>query len=234
MPINTRKNTAPFTKRIAAVTSVALLGASVALVASAPAAHAQEPAAPVKGTVIDGLDYGPLAQFIGTWKSVDSVGVDVAPGQTGSRVGKDGRAVSPFYETITFAPALGVTNDSVQNLVAVAYHEAVFRRWNNRQFHDQIGYLIYDKQRQTVYNTFCLPRGVCVVAEGKPGNKMTLTAMSKGIAESQFMLKNDKTIGFSITYDVFGNTLKFTEKTDLFVYGKPFSHVDSDALRKMN
>jgi hypothetical protein len=225
--MNTREKAWRFTKRVAAVGSVALLGATAALVAPATAAHAQ-------GTTIDGLDYGPLAQFIGTWKSANAVGVDVAPGDTGSRVGAGGRAVSPFYETITFTPAGGATNDSVQDLAAVAYHQAVFRISNNHQFHDQIGYLIYDKVRHTVYDTFCIPRAVCGVAEGKPGNKMTLTTLSKGIAESQFMLKNDKTLGYSITYDISGSTLSFTQETKLYVYGKPFSHVDSDTLRKIN
>jgi hypothetical protein len=36
------------------------------------------------------------------------------------------------------------------------------------QFHDQTGYLIYDKKDRKVYDTFCIPRGVCVVAEGLP------------------------------------------------------------------
>src|SRR5665647_1969106 len=57
--------------------------------------------------VIAGLDYGPLVGLIGTWKSAPNGGVDVAPGQAGSKVGKGKPAVSPYYETITYTPAGG-------------------------------------------------------------------------------------------------------------------------------
>src|ERR1035437_10282733 len=50
-----------------------------------------------KTSVIDGIDYGPLVGLIGTWKSAPSGGVDVAPGQSGSKVGQGEPAVSPYY-----------------------------------------------------------------------------------------------------------------------------------------
>src|SRR5665811_1958097 len=59
-------------------------------------------------SVRGGLDYGPLVGLIGTWKSdLKGPGVDVAPGQVGSKVGVGKRAVSPYYETITYTPAGG-------------------------------------------------------------------------------------------------------------------------------
>ncbi|MDH6153395.1 MULTISPECIES: FABP family protein [Paraburkholderia] len=114
----------------------------------------------------------------------------------------------------------------------MAYTLQVFRKRDNKQFHDQRGYLIYDKKKQIVYDSFCIPRAVCVVAEGKAGNKMTLTSQSKGIAESQYMAKNDATSVFSITFDLTGDTLRYLQKTQLHVYGKSFTHVESSALSK--
>jgi len=46
------------------------------------------------------------------------------------------------------------------------------------------------------------------------------------------MLKTDRTQAFSVTFTLSGNTLKYKQKTDLQVYGKPFSHTDSDTLKK--
>jgi hypothetical protein len=181
--------------------------------------------------VIAGLDYGPLVGLIGTWKSAPG-GVDVAPGQAGSKVGKGKPAVSPYYETITYTPAGGVVNASEQHLTALYYRQQVFAKSDNKQFHDQTGYLIYDKKAQKVYDTFCIPRGVCVVAEGAPGTTMTLKTQSKGVAETQFMLKTDRTEAFSVTFTLSGNTLKYDQKTDLQVYGKPFSHTDSSSTLK--
>src|SRR5665811_1847257 len=182
--------------------------------------------------VIAGLDYGPLVGLIGTWKSAPNGGVDVAPGQAGSMVGKGKPAVSPYYETITYTPAGGAVNATEQHLAALYYRQQVFAKKDNKQFHDQTGYLIYDKKYRKVYDTFCIPRGVCVVAEGAPGTTMTLKTQSKGVAETQYMLKNDSTQAFRITFTLSGNTLKYAQTTDLQVYGKPFSHTDFDTLKK--
>ena len=179
--------------------------------------------------VIDGIDYGPLVGLIGTWESDPNGGVDVAPGQTGSTVGQGGSAVSPYYETITYTPAGGAVNASEQHLAAVYYHQQVFATSDNKQFHDQTGYLIYDQQNQMVYDTFCIPRGVCVVAEGAAGTTMTLTTKSNGVAQTQFMLNTDRTDAFSVTFTLSRNTLKYDQTTDLQVYGKPFSHTDSSS-----
>jgi len=185
-----------------------------------------------QSSVIGGLDYGPLVGLIGTWKSAHNGGVDVAPGQAGSTVGQGNRAVSPYYETITYTPAGGAVNASAQHLAALYYRQQVFAKSDGKQFHDQTGYLIYDKDAQKVYDTFCIPRGVCVVAEGAPGTTMTLKTKSNGVAQTQFMLKTDRTEAFSITFKLSGNTLKYHQTTDLQVYGKPFSHTDSDTLTK--
>src|ERR1035437_3082947 len=180
--------------------------------------------------VIGGLDYGPLCGVIGTWKSAPHGGVDVAPGQAGSEGGKGTPAVSPFSETITYTPAGGAVNASDQHLAALYYRQQVFAKSDGKQFHDQTGYLIYDKDGRKVYDTFCILRGVCVVAEGAPGTRMTLKTKSNGVAQTQYMLKTDRTEAFSITFTLSGNTLKYHQTTDLQVYGKPFSHTDSDTL----
>ncbi|WP_408832189.1 hypothetical protein [Acidocella sp.] len=77
-----------------------------------------------------------------------------------------------------------------------------------------------------------LPRAVCVVADGKAGDTMTLTAGAQGIAQSPFMLKNDTTSKFTITFNISPDKLTFREEENLHVYGKPFTHMDSDSLSK--
>ena len=223
------------TSRTLALAAVGLMVAATtaAFSGSSTGSSSSTAAAAAETGVIAGLDYGPLVGLIGTWKSApNGGGVDVAPGQAGSKVGKGKPAVSPYYETITYTPAGGAVNASEQNLAALYYRQQVFAKSDNKQFHDQTGYLIYDKKDQKVYDTFCIPRGVCVVAEGAPGTTMTLKTQSKGVAETQYMLKTDRTQAFSVTFTLSGNTLKYKQKTDLQVYGKPFSHTDSDTLKK--
>ena len=177
-------------------------------------------------------DFGPLQPLIGTWKTVNT-GVDIAPGRTGSTVGQGGPAVEPFYEVRTFEAAADAVNNSDQSLVAIYYKQEVFRQRDDAKFHDQRGYLIYDKKNQMVYNSYCVPRAVCVVAEGKAGTKMTLTAPSRGIAESAYMTTNATTQAFSITIEIGQDTFSYTQTTKLSSYGKDFSHTDAATLERV-
>lgn len=176
-------------------------------------------------------DFGPLKTLIGTWKSTTSGGVDIAPSQKSTPIGEGKPAVEPFYEVITFEAAADATNASDQYLTAIYYSQEVFRKKNNSKFHDQRGYLIYDKKNNAVYNAYCVPRATCVVAEGKVGKKITFNAKSTGIAQSDYMDKNAKTTDFIMTLDLsVPNKITYQQTTKLNIYGKPFAHTDASTL----
>lgn len=181
------------------------------------------------------LDFGPLESLIGTWKTVDSGGVDVAPGQNGSNVGRGGPAVEPFYEVITFKPEADATNASEQYLTAIYYEQEVFRKRDDGKFHDQRGYLLYDKKNQLVYNSYCVPRGVCIVSEGKASSKIDFNTSKEGIAQSKFMVNNALTTGFTMSMDFTDeDILRYAQTTSLNIYEKPFAHSDSSTLKRSN
>ncbi len=180
------------------------------------------------------LDFGPLKSLIGTWKTVQSGGIDVSPAQKGSKVGQGGPAVEPFYEVITFIPVADAINASDQYLTAIYYEQEVFRKRDNGKFHDQRGYFLYDKKNQLVYNSFCVPRGVCIVSEGKAGSKIDFTTSSEGIAQSKFMVDSASTTGFNMMIDFTEkDKLHYSQTTNLKIYGKPFAHSDSSTLEKV-
>ncbi|MGY3572578.1 heme-binding beta-barrel domain-containing protein [Vibrio paucivorans] len=184
-------------------------------------------------TEINGMDFGPLAPLVGTWKSVESGGIDMSPGQEDSDVGKGGPAVTPFYEVMTFEVAADATNASDQYLVALYYKQEVFRKSDDSKFHDQRGYLIYDQENQIVYNSFCVPRTTCVTAEGPAGNNMTLVASKRGIAESEYMTDNATTTNFTMNLNISENELTYSQSSELNIYGKPFAHTDASTLYKV-
>ncbi|CAM4054761.1 MULTISPECIES: heme-binding beta-barrel domain-containing protein [Vibrio] len=184
-------------------------------------------------TVINGLDFGPLAQFVGTWKSVESGGVDISPAQEGTTQGKGAPAITPFYEVMTFEVAADAKNASEQYLVALYYKQEVFRKLDDTKFHDQRGYLIYDKDNQMVYNSYCVPRTTCVTAEGPAGNEMTLKVAARGIAESNYMTANASTTDFTMNIKIDGDTLTYSQTTALDIYGNAFAHTDSSVLERV-
>ncbi|GAM68886.1 probable signal peptide protein [Vibrio sp. JCM 19236] len=202
-----------------------LLALSAAVPFSAVADH--------DNTVINGLDFGPLAQLVGTWQSTAAGGVDISPAQTGTPQGEGAPAITPFYETMTFEVAADAVNASEQTLVALYYKQEVFRKADDSKFHDQRGYLIYDKDNQIVYNSFCVPRATCITAEGVAGTDMTLKVSDRGVAESNFMKDNATTTDFSMTLKIEGDTLTYSQSTALNIYGKEFAHTDTSTLQRM-
>ncbi|MCX2760779.1 heme-binding beta-barrel domain-containing protein [Vibrio sp. Sgm 22] len=183
---------------------------------------------------INGMDFGPLAKLVGTWKSVETGGVDISPGQEGTDVGAGGPAVTPFYEVMTFEVAADATNASDQYLVALYYKQEVFRKADDSKFHDQRGYFIYDQKNQIVYNSYCVPRTTCVTAEGPAGDTMTLVASKRGIAESEYMTDNATTTGFTMNISISDDTLTYSQTTGLEIYDNAFAHTDSSTLVKVN
>ena len=109
-------------------------------------------------TVIEGIDYGPLAALVGVWKG--DKGLDLSPEP-------DGIERNPYYEVITFELAGDVTNAEEQTLSVVRYHQVVSRKSNDEVFHDQVGYWLWDPADNTIVENFTIPRGVAVVAGGK-------------------------------------------------------------------
>ncbi|MFS1891826.1 heme-binding beta-barrel domain-containing protein [Vibrio lentus] len=182
---------------------------------------------------INGMDFGPLAKLVGTWKSVETGGVDISPGQEGTDVGAGGPAVTPFYEVMTFEVAADATNASDQYLVALYYKQEVFRKADDSKFHDQRGYFIYDQKNQIVYNSYCVPRTTCVTAEGPAGDTMTLVASKRGIAESEYMTDNATTTSFTMNISISDDTLTYSQTTGLEIYDNAFAHTDSSTLVKV-
>ncbi|MGF1851650.1 heme-binding beta-barrel domain-containing protein [Vibrio satsumensis] len=199
------------------------LGIAAAISAPAIADH----------STINGMDFGPLAKLVGTWKSVETGGVDISPGQEGTEVGAGGPAVTPFYEVMTFEVAADATNASDQYLVALYYKQEVFRKADDSKFHDQRGYFIYDQKNQVVYNSYCVPRTTCVTAEGPAGDTMTLVASKRGIAESEYMTDNATTTGFTMNISISDDTLTYSQTTGLEIYDNAFAHTDSSTLVKV-
>ncbi len=181
-------------------------------------------------TTIDGVDYGPLYQLIGSWRG--DKGLDVAPEPNG----EDRNA---YYDEISFTPSGAATNAEEQQLVTVRYHQLVRKRKNGKIFHDQIGHWIYEPATGMILHSLSIPRGLCVLAGGKLAQdgaetvfEVEATAGSEtfGIVQSPFMLQKAKTTAFRMTLKIYGNELHYEETTSLDIYGRQFEHTDGCAL----
>ena len=189
-------------------------------------------------TTIDGINYGPLAALVGVWRG--DKGVDRAPEP-------DGEERNPYYETIRFETAGDVTNAEQQTLSVVRYHQVVSRKSNDKVFHDQVGYWLWDPADDTIVETFTIPRGVAVVAGGKLGEPADLAqelvfevaadanSPEFGIVQAPFMFKQAKTTAFTHSLTVKGDEMRYTESTILDIYDKTsYDHKDVNTLRRVS
>ncbi len=184
-------------------------------------------------TIIDDVDYGPLAGLVGVWKG-DS-GMDVAPEP-------DDDEHNPYYETITFEAAGDVTNAEEQVLAIVRYHQVVYRKSNDKAFHDQVGYWLWDKATDTVIQTLTIPRAVTLLAGGTAAREagrivFTVKAVAGdpdwGIVQAPFMQSKARTTEFRHTLILDGDTLSYDETTVLDIYDKhEYQHTDQNTLTR--
>lgn len=179
-------------------------------------------------TLIDGVEYGPLAGLIGTWSG--DKGLDVSPEP-------DGSEENPYFETIRFDPVGAVVNAGVQRLAAVRYHQVVSRKSDRKPFHDQAGHWMWDASAGVVLQSVSIPRGVCVLASGRPETRgdaviLAVQAEPEGIVQSAFMRDRARTTGFSHTITLRGDGLTYAETTRLEIYGKTFDHTDGNTLQR--
>ncbi len=186
--------------------------------------------------IIDGIDYGPLAGLIGKWKG--DKGVDRAPAATG------GEERSPFYETLLFEACGDVDNANEQVLSIVRYHQVVHRKSNDKVFHNESGYWSWDAKNGILMQALTIPRGFALVAGGRfdaresYSGELTLEVKAAdgdaewGIVQSTFLREKARTLAFSHKIVIHGDSLSYSESTQLKIYGREYNHTDVNRLTR--
>ena len=184
-------------------------------------------------TMINGVDYGPLHQLIGSWRGEKGLNLSPEP---------DGEEKHTFYDEIKFTPSGAAENAEEQNLVTVKYHQVVRKRNNGKVFHDQVGHWIYEPATEMIVHSLSIPRAVCVLAGGKLEQvgdeavfdvRATAGSDSFGIVQSPFMLEKAKTTAFHMTLKISGDQMVYEETTSLDIYGRQFAHTDANTLQRV-
>ncbi len=185
-------------------------------------------------SVINGVDYGPLAQLLGKW--IGNKGMDNAP-DSNANPDKTG-----FTDEINFTVSGPSENAEEQELVTIRYHHVVRKLENGQIFHDQIGHWIYEPATKNIMHSLSIPRAVCLLAggqyeendgEGIFNVEAKQGSETFGIVQSPFMLNKAKTTAFRMELSVKGNELKYREQTSLEIYGKTFEHTDESVLHRV-
>ena len=179
----------------------------------------------------DNLDYGPLQGLIGIWQGES--GMDIAPEP-------DGDDHNPYYETIVFEAAGDVDNADTQELNIVRYHQVVSKKRNDKEFHNESGYITWEPESQDLVLSLVIPRGVALVAHGEfvsSDDEIVFkfqadTNSEWGIVESPFMRDHAHTERFSREIRLVGDQLTYSQTTQVSIYGRLAQHTDTNRLTK--
>lgn len=185
-------------------------------------------------SMIDGVDYGPLAQLLGNWSGIK--GLDISPGS-------DAKVENSLYtDEIVFSVAGPAENAEAQELVAIQYHHVVKKLSTGHIFHDQVGHWIYERNTGAIMHSLSIPRGVCLLAGGKYQEESGASIFHVkaregnpryGIVQSPFMHKKAQTKAFEITLSVTPDEMNYQQIISLHIYGKDFEHVDKSSLSRV-
>ncbi len=177
----------------------------------------------------------PLNKLIGIWTG--NKGMDIAPED-------GGQEENPYYETLTIEPVdIEIENADEQNLLAVRYHQVVTEIADEEVSHDESGYWIWDKDKNTIMNSFSIPRGICVLAGGThkepTENKLSIEVSANlddpdwGITQSPFMKQKARLLAFTRSLSIDGDVLVYNQESTVDIYGKVFKHTDSNTLSRI-
>ena len=173
---------------------------------------------------------GPLAPLAGTW---EGSGVDRHPVAAGAKT-------EAYRERIVFE-AIDPQTNGPQLLYGLRYHVHI----NNDElltFHDQVGYWLWEPATGTILQTVAIPRGQVAMATGTAARdartftvKATFGSPTAGIVSGPFLDKNFKTLEYTLTITLNGDSFTYEQDTVLLVAGRPepFHHTDRNTLRRV-
>lgn len=169
----------------------------------------------------------------GSWES--DQGLDT------SRI-KSKETLTRFREKIVFEP-LGPVNNGPQALYGLRYSTVCWRLDEDEPFHEELGYWLWDKDRNQVMRCFMVPRGVLVNAGGhveENSKKFRLEAElgshTYGILSNRYLDDSYKMKRYwlEVTINADG-TFSYKEDTELWipVDQEIFHHMDENTLKKV-
>lgn len=174
---------------------------------------------------------GPLQSLVGIWEGVK--GDDIAP--------DDDRGVenNKFRERLIFEDT-GLVANHEQKLYGLRYKTTAWRIGAADPFHEELGFWMWDSDKQEVMRCFVIPRGITVLAGGKVGPddssfKLTSRVGSEtyGISASSFLNEEFKTLRYDLEVTKHGeNSFSYFEDTQLRIKGQNsiFHHTDKNTL----
>ena len=180
---------------------------------------------------------GPLTPFVGHWEG--NVGVDLSYHNEDDETGK-----TSYFEKAWFKP-IPQTKNGKQVLEGLNYGMTAWRHGEEAMdpFHDEVGFLLWDKVHGEVMRTVVFGRGIAILAgsSAKPDDR-TLTFDARpgeahyGVLQNKYLLERAEIRDFKSTFTINDDgTLSYTSDLllKLAATGEEMHHTDRNTLRRV-
>lgn len=181
---------------------------------------------------------GPLTPLVGEWEG--NVGVDL------SYQNKDDVTLeTSYFEKASFKP-IPIQENGQQSIEGLKYHSTAWRHGEEAMdpFHDEVGYLLWDKKNGQVIRSVVFGRGIAILAgaDAKPRDKeihfkATPGDPCYGILQNKYLLERAELRSFTSTFK-FNDDGTFTHSSDLVLKlmalkGEEMHHTDVNTLHRV-
>lgn len=179
---------------------------------------------------------GPLTPLVGEWEG--NVGVDLSYHNKDDETSETG-----YFEKASFKP-IPTQENGQQVIEGLKYSMVAWRHGEEAMdpFHDEIGYLLWDKVRGQVKRAVVFGRGISILAGSDAKPRDTVLHFNAkagspryGILQNMYLLERAEIKTFESTFTINPDG-SFTYTSDLFMKlaatgGKEMHHTDTNTLR---
>ena len=176
---------------------------------------------------------GPLGPLAGIWESAK--GVDLHPESYGP-------LSEPYRERYELQPIDPQTNGP-QLFYGLRYRTFIRRLDEEKAFHDQVGFWLWEPATGAIIHTLAIPRGQVAMATGvaapdarKFELKAELGSTQNGILSNPFLERAYRTLAWTIAVTVHDNgDWSYAQDTQLQIEGRSeiFHHTDRNRLTRV-
>lgn len=182
---------------------------------------------------------GPLTPLVGEWEG--NTGVDLSYHNADDVTGK-----TSYFSIASFHPIPLQTNGQ-QNMEGLSYKMTDWRHGEESMapFHDESGYLLWDKNLGKVLRCVVFGRGIAIMAVAEAGARdTTLTftatpgAKDYGILQNEYLLQRAELKSFKSVF-TFNDDGTFTHNSDIVLRlkaqgDKDMHHTDKQTLHRVH
>lgn len=180
---------------------------------------------------------GPLTPLVGEWEG--DVGVDLSYHNKEDETSETG-----YFEHAWFKP-IPIVENGKQTMWGLNYEMTAWRHGEEAMdpFHDEVGYLLWDKGNGQVMRCFAVPRGIAFLAGSNAGpHDKSITFKSEpgsgtyGVSQNKYLMERARIMAFQSTF-TFNADGTFSYTSDLVLKlaatGGEMHHTDRNTLHRV-